>query len=98
MDHCKVERAEVLVEREVGQVVVDIEEESVLEVLRRLGIRNPVQLIYNGVKDIGQILVDRANYDSLTLNNFDWFAEDLVPVWWLVALVIVTSARLLQRA
>jgi len=55
MHHSKVERTEVLVEREVGQIVVDVEEECVLEVLRRLGIRNEVKLVYNRVKDIGQL-------------------------------------------
>ena len=46
MDHGKVERTKVLVEGEVGQVVVNVKEESVLEVLRRLGVGNPVQLVY----------------------------------------------------
>ena len=33
MDHRQVEGPEILVEWEVGQIVIDIEEESVLEVL-----------------------------------------------------------------
>ena len=100
MDHGEVERTEIFIEREVGQVVVNVKEESILEVLRRLCIRNPVQLVYKIVKDIGQLPVERprANYDSLTLNNFDWFTEDLVPVWRLVGLVVIAGARLLQRA
>ena len=42
MHHSKVERTEVLVEREVGQIVVDVEEESVLKILWRLCVAYPV--------------------------------------------------------
>lgn len=59
MDHGEVERTEIFIEREVGQVVVNVKEESILEVLRRLGVRNPEQLIYSRVKDIGQLPVER---------------------------------------
>lgn len=45
VDHGQVEGAEVAVEWEVGEVVVDIEEEGVLEVLWGLCITHPVQLI-----------------------------------------------------
>ena len=45
MNHCQIQGAEVLVEWEVGQIVVNIEEESVLVVLRRLRVTNPVQFI-----------------------------------------------------
>jgi len=43
--HGEVQRTEVLVEREVGEVVVDVEEEGVLEVLRRLSIADPVEFV-----------------------------------------------------
>ena len=42
MNHGKVERAEVLVEGEVAQIIIDVEEECVLEILWRLEIRHPV--------------------------------------------------------
>ena len=42
VDHREVQGAEVLVEREVGEVVVDIEEEGVLVVLWWLQIGHPV--------------------------------------------------------
>lgn len=36
MDHCKIQWTEVLVERHICEVVIDIEEKGILEVLRRL--------------------------------------------------------------
>ena len=42
VNHGKVERAEVLVEGEVAQIIIDVEEECVLEILWRLEIRHPV--------------------------------------------------------
>ena len=45
VDHGEVEGTEVLVEWEVGEVVVDVEEEGVLEVLRRLFIADPVEFV-----------------------------------------------------
>lgn len=45
MDHGEVERAEVLVEREISKIVVNVEEESIFEVLRRLSIRDPVKFV-----------------------------------------------------
>ena len=46
MDHGQVQRAEVLVEWEVCQIVVDVEEEGVLEVLRWFCVAHPVEFIY----------------------------------------------------
>lgn len=51
VDHGEVERTEVLVEREVHQVVVDVEEEGALEVLRRPVVADPVQLVYACMRD-----------------------------------------------
>lgn len=45
MHHSQVEGTEVLVEREVVKVLVDIEEKSVLEVLGRFGVGYPIQLV-----------------------------------------------------
>jgi hypothetical protein len=45
MDHREVERSEIFVEREVCQVVVDIEEERILVILRWLCARNPIEFI-----------------------------------------------------
>ena len=45
MDHREVERSEIFVEREVCQVVVDIEEERILVILRWLCSRNPIEFI-----------------------------------------------------
>lgn len=45
VDHCQVKWAEVLVEGKIRQVLVDVEKEGVLVVLRRLDIADPVQLI-----------------------------------------------------
>lgn len=47
VDHRQVQRTKVLVEREVGQVIVDVEEERILVVLRWFGVRDPVQFVYN---------------------------------------------------
>lgn len=46
MDHGQVQGTEVFVEREISQIVVDIEEESILEVLWWFGIGNPVEFVY----------------------------------------------------
>ena len=43
--HGEVQRAEVLVEGEVSEVVVDVEKEGVLKVLRRLLITDPVEFV-----------------------------------------------------
>ena len=45
MNHRQIEWSKVLVEREVRKVVVDIEEERVLVVLRWLRVGHPVQLV-----------------------------------------------------
>ena len=45
VNHCQIQGTKVLVEWEVGQIVVNIEEKSVLVVLRRLRVTNPVQFI-----------------------------------------------------
>ena len=45
VNHCQIQGTEVLVEWKVGQIIIDIEEESVLVVLRRLCVTNPVQFI-----------------------------------------------------
>ena len=46
VNHCQVQGTEVFVEREIGEVVVDVEEEGILEVLRWLHVTNPVQFVY----------------------------------------------------
>ena len=46
MGHAKVKGTEVLVEWHVGKIVVNVEEESVVDVSGRGSIRNPVQFIY----------------------------------------------------
>ena len=70
MDHGKVKRTEVLIEWEVGQIIIDVEEEGVLEVLRRLGIRNPVELVYQKVKGIGQLSVERPKPMTEVCNTY----------------------------
>jgi hypothetical protein len=45
VDHGEVERAKVFVEGEVGEVVVNVEKESVLEILWCLSVRNPVEFV-----------------------------------------------------
>jgi hypothetical protein len=52
VDHRQVQRAEVLVEWEVGKIVVDVEKESVLEICWRLCVANPVKFIYK-IKELG---------------------------------------------
>jgi len=47
--HSQIERSEVLVKWEVCQIVVDIEKEGILEVLRRTCITHPVQFILNNL-------------------------------------------------
>ena len=46
MNHRKIERPKVFVEREISEVVVDVEEKGVSVVLWRLTVSNPVQLVY----------------------------------------------------
>ena len=46
MNHREIKRPKVLVEREVLQIIVDVEEESIFEVCWRLQIRDPVQFVY----------------------------------------------------
>ena len=45
VDHCEIEWTEIFVEWEVCQVIINIEEERVLVVLRWLCTRNPIQFI-----------------------------------------------------
>ena len=46
MHHGQVQWTKIFVEREVRQIVVNIEEEGVLVVLRRAGTGDPVKLVY----------------------------------------------------
>ena len=46
MDHSEVERPKIFIKGEIGEVVVNIEEEGVLVVLRGLAVRHPVELVY----------------------------------------------------
>jgi hypothetical protein len=46
MDHCQVQGTEIFVEREVRQIIVDIEEECILVILRWLCARYPIQFVY----------------------------------------------------
>jgi hypothetical protein len=45
MDHGKIQRPKILVERKVIEVLVDIEEERILVILRWLDITNPEKLV-----------------------------------------------------
>lgn len=45
MDHSQVEGAEVFVEWEISEIVVNVKKESVLEVLGRLGVSDPVEFV-----------------------------------------------------
>jgi len=54
VDHRQVQRAEVLVEWEVGQIVVDVEKESVLEICWRFCVANPVKFISNDFNGFSQ--------------------------------------------
>ncbi len=45
MHICKVEGTEVLIERHVGEIIVDVEEKSVGNVGRWLRVRNPVEFV-----------------------------------------------------
>ena len=49
MNHGQIQRSEILVEWKIRQVVVDVEEESILIILRWLCVRNPKQFIYSVV-------------------------------------------------
>ena len=49
MNHRQIQRSKILVEWEIRQVVVDVEEESILVILRWLRVRNPKQFIYSNV-------------------------------------------------
>lgn len=57
VDHCQVEWTKVPVEGEIGEVVVDVEEEGVLEVLWRLGVRDPVKLVLNNLDGFSEDLL-----------------------------------------
>jgi len=46
MDHCQVQGTEIFVEREVRQIIVDIEEECILVILRWLCARYPIQFVF----------------------------------------------------
>ena len=50
MYHGQVQWPEILVERHIGQIVIDVEEESVFVVLWRLEVRDPVQFVYKQKK------------------------------------------------
>ena len=45
MNHGEIKRPKVFVEREVLQVIIDVEEKCILEICRRLQIRDPVQFV-----------------------------------------------------
>ena len=62
MDHGQVQRAEVLVKWEVRQIVVDVEEEGVLEVLRWFCVAHPVEFIYMSRKG-GKLKYDFYNFE-----------------------------------
>ena len=57
MHHRQNQRSKILVEGEIRQVVVDVEEESILIILRWLCVRNPKQFIYSGVKHQGLVIL-----------------------------------------
>ena len=46
MDHCQIEWTKVLVEWEISKIVVDVEKESIFEILWRLSVRNPIEFVY----------------------------------------------------
>ena len=51
VDHGQIERPKVLVEWEVGEIVIDIEEECVLEVLWWSQVTNPIEFVCNQWKN-----------------------------------------------
>ena len=63
--HRKIEGSEILIEGEICKIVVDVEEKGVLEVLWRLGIRNPIKFVYI------------ISFFLLTLNDLNGFTHDI---------------------
>ena len=57
VDHGEVEGAEVLVEGHVGEVRVNVEEESILDVGGRLGVGDPVEFAGNYFHLTSELLV-----------------------------------------
>ena len=51
MYHCQIKWTEILVERHVSQIVVDVEEKGLFEVLRWLVVRDPIKFIYKKPKN-----------------------------------------------
>ena len=66
VDHGEVERPEIFIEREVRQIVVDVEEEGVLVVLRRVRTGHPVQFVYKR----GQCIYSRLHDGSVESASF----------------------------
>jgi len=46
MNHGQIQRSKIFVEWEISQVIVDVEEESILIILWWLSIGNPIQFFY----------------------------------------------------
>lgn len=94
MYHREIEWTKVFIEWEVLQIIVNVEKESIFEILRRFNIRYPVKFIYNQ-----NSLSKLKNQILLTLNYFDWFSENLLLMNWFVAiftfLVLWKVSRLL---
>ena len=61
VDHGEVERPEIFIEREICQIVVDVEEEGILVILRRVRSRHPVEFVYK----IGQCIYSRLHDGSV---------------------------------
>ena len=45
MHHCQVQRTEIFIEREIRQVIINIEEKSILVILGWFRVRNPIQFV-----------------------------------------------------
>ena len=41
----KIKGTEILIERHVGQIIINIEEECIFDILRRLGIGDPIKFV-----------------------------------------------------
>ena len=67
MDHGKIERSKVLVEWEVRKVVVNVEEEGVVDVRRRLRIGDPVEFVYESMTEREVSKVARQRDDDFIL-------------------------------
>lgn len=70
MDICEVQGPKIIVEWVVSQLVVNVEEESVRDILRGTFISYPVQFICK--------IVRITFYGKLTWNNFDLVAKRLI--------------------